>query len=69
MGLAVACEDSFAAVFNSGGVTSSISIVPNFTPHEHTILSFNVPDVAPTVKALREKGQPPTPFLPLTEFP
>jgi hypothetical protein len=30
--------------------------VADFTPHEHTILGFNVPDVASTVKALREKG-------------
>jgi hypothetical protein len=52
----VAYEDSFAAVFNSGGVTLRVSIVPDFTPHEHTILGFNVPDVAATVKALREKG-------------
>ncbi len=52
----MAYEDSFAAVFNSGGVTLRVSIVPDFTPHEHTILGFNVPDVAATVKALREKG-------------
>ena len=56
LGLTVAYEDSFAAVLNIGGVTLRISIVADFTPHEHTILGFNVPDVAPTVKALREKG-------------
>jgi len=54
LGLTVAHEDSFAAVFNIGGVTLRISIVADFTPHEHTILGFNVSDVAPTVKALRE---------------
>jgi hypothetical protein len=31
-----------------------ISTVADFKPHEHTILGFNVPDVAATVKALRE---------------
>jgi len=56
LGLTVAYEDDFAAVFNIGGVTLRISIVPDFTPHEHTLLGFNVPDVAATVKALREKG-------------
>jgi len=56
LGLPVACEDSFAAVFNIGGVTLRVSTVPDFTPHEHTILGFKVPDVSATVKALLEKG-------------
>src|SRR5467141_1465009 len=56
LGLAMAYEDSFAAVLNLGGVTLRVSIVADFTPHEHTILGFTVPDVAATVKALREKG-------------
>jgi catechol 2,3-dioxygenase-like lactoylglutathione lyase family enzyme len=56
LGLTVAYEDNFAAVFNIGGVTLRVSIVADFTPHEHTILGFHVPDVAATVKALREKG-------------
>ncbi|MGA2740717.1 MAG: VOC family protein [Bryobacteraceae bacterium] len=56
LGLTVAYEDNFAAVFNIGGVTLRVSIVDDFTPHEHTILGFNVPDVAATAKALRDKG-------------
>jgi catechol 2,3-dioxygenase-like lactoylglutathione lyase family enzyme len=56
LGLTVAYEDSFAAVLNTGGVTLRVSVVADFAPHEHTILGFNVPDVAATVKALREKG-------------
>ena len=56
LGLPVAHEDNFAAVFNTGGVTLRVSTVADFTPHEHTILGFNVPDVLATVKALREKG-------------
>ena len=56
LGLTVAYEDSFAAVFNIGGVTLRVSTVADFMPHEHTILGFNVPDVEATVKALREKG-------------
>jgi catechol 2,3-dioxygenase-like lactoylglutathione lyase family enzyme len=56
LGLTLAHEDNFAAVFNIGGVTLRVSIVADFTPHEHTILGFNVPDVPGTVKALREKG-------------
>jgi len=56
LGLTVAYEDKFAAVFNIGGVALRVSIVADFTPHEHTILGFNVPDVVATVKALHEKG-------------
>ena len=56
LGLTVAHEDSFAAVLDIGGVTLRVSIVADFTPHEHTMLGFNVPDVVATVKALREKG-------------
>jgi catechol 2,3-dioxygenase-like lactoylglutathione lyase family enzyme len=56
LGLAFAYEDNFAAVFNLGGITLRVSAVTDFTPHEHTILGFNVPDVEATVRALREKG-------------
>jgi catechol 2,3-dioxygenase-like lactoylglutathione lyase family enzyme len=56
LGLAVAYEDNFAVVFNCAGTTLRVSIVPDFVPHEHTILGFTVLDVAATVKALREKG-------------
>ena len=56
LGLTLAHEDHFAAVFNSGGISLRVSTVKDFTPHEHTILGFSVPDVTATVRALREKG-------------
>ena len=56
LGLSLAYEDSFAAVFNMGSATLRVSVVPDFSPHEHTILGFHVPDVPATVKALREEG-------------
>lgn len=56
LGLALAYEDTFAAVFHTGGVTLRVSFVANFTPHEHTMLGFKVADVKATVRALREKG-------------
>lgn len=56
LGLAMTYEDNFAAVFNTAGVTLRVSLVADFTPHEHTILGFNVPNVEATVKALLEKG-------------
>jgi predicted enzyme related to lactoylglutathione lyase len=56
LGLTLAYEDRLAAVFNVGGITLRISTVPDFSPHEHTILGFCVPDVTSTVRALRENG-------------
>jgi catechol 2,3-dioxygenase-like lactoylglutathione lyase family enzyme len=56
LGLVLAYEDSLTKVFNIGGITLRISTVADFTPHEHTILGFCVPDVRSTVRALREKG-------------
>src|SRR5579863_1106452 len=56
LGLVMAHEDHLAAVFNIGGITLRVSTVADFSPHEHTILGFCVPDVRSTVSALREKG-------------
>jgi catechol 2,3-dioxygenase-like lactoylglutathione lyase family enzyme len=56
LGMTFAFDDNLATVFNTGGVTLRLSTVADFTPHEHTILGFSVPDVAATVKALRDKG-------------
>jgi catechol 2,3-dioxygenase-like lactoylglutathione lyase family enzyme len=56
LGLPLAYEDDFAAVFQTAGVTLRVSVVPDFTPHEHTILGFAVPDVPATVKALHDEG-------------
>jgi catechol 2,3-dioxygenase-like lactoylglutathione lyase family enzyme len=56
LGLTLAREDTFAAVFRLAGATLRVSTILDFTPHEHTILGFQVPDVPAAVKALREKG-------------
>ena len=56
LGLELAFEDKLAVVFRCGGITLRVSMVPDFTPHEHTILGFRVPDVEAAVEALREKG-------------
>ncbi|HLX00232.1 MAG TPA: VOC family protein [Candidatus Acidoferrales bacterium] len=56
LGLRMTSEDKFAAVFDIGGIALRVSTVADFTPHQHTILGFKVPDVSSTVMALREKG-------------
>ena len=56
LGLVLAHEDRFAAVFSFAGVTLRVSHVPDFVAHAHTILGFTVPDVAATVTALAARG-------------
>ncbi len=56
LGLTLAYEDNFAAVFNIAGVTLRISAVPDFTPHHHTILGFQVTNVRASVESLRKMG-------------
>lgn len=56
LGLELASEDRFAAVFRTGGINLRVSTVNDFTPHGHTIVGFKVRDVGAAVKALREKG-------------
>jgi catechol 2,3-dioxygenase-like lactoylglutathione lyase family enzyme len=56
LGLRMKLEDDYAVVFDVGGIDLRVSTFPDFTPHEHTVLGFSVPDVAAAVKALREKG-------------
>jgi len=56
LGLTPVREDALAAVFDAGGTPLRISFVPDFTPHEHTILGFAVPDVRAAVQALTDLG-------------
>lgn len=56
LGLKLASEDDFAAIFTSGGTTLRVSHVSDFVPHDHTMLGFRVADVRATVRNLRAKG-------------
>lgn len=56
LGLRMKLEDDYAVVFDVAGIDLRVSTVPDFTPHEHTVLGFSVLDVTAAVKALREKG-------------
>jgi len=56
LGLRMKLEDDYAVVFDVAGIDLRVSTVPDFTPHEHTVLGFSVLDVTAVVKALREKG-------------
>jgi predicted enzyme related to lactoylglutathione lyase len=56
LGLDLVHEDAFAAVFEVGGMSVRLSTVPGFTPHEHTVFGFRVPDIEAAVKALAANG-------------
>lgn len=56
LGLTMTGQDDYSSLFNIGGTVLRVSIVADFVAHEHTVLGFQVPHVAATVKALGEKG-------------
>jgi catechol 2,3-dioxygenase-like lactoylglutathione lyase family enzyme len=56
LGLTLTSETALATAFDVGGTTMHVSTVADFTPHEHTILGFKVPDVEAAVIDLRERG-------------
>lgn len=56
LGLTMAREDPFAVVFDVGGISIRVSTVPNFTPHGHTVMGFEVPDIQAAVEALAGNG-------------
>ena len=59
LGLTPVSEDKYAAVFTTGGVMLRVSLVPDFTVNGHTMMGFQVEDIAGAVRALREKGVEP----------
>jgi len=59
LGLRVVSEDSFAIVFDSGGIAVrlvDVSSVKDFRAAAFTILGWNVDDIQQTVRGLRERG-------------
>lgn len=49
-------EDDFAAVFDLNGTMLRISTVADHVAQQHTVLGWEVPDIADAVAALRDKG-------------
>lgn len=56
LGFKLTHEDDFAAVFDLDGTMLRVSTVPDFKPHPHTALGWQVPDIAAAAKALSAKG-------------
>lgn len=56
LGLPLAGEDAYAAVFQLNGAVMRLSTVEGWTPHAHTVFGFEVDDIGVAVKALAAKG-------------
>lgn len=56
LGLKIKGHSDGAVVFDVGGADLRVSPVPSLTPSEHTVLGFEVEDVAAEVARLTEQG-------------
>lgn len=56
LGLRFVSEDSFALVMDANGIMIRVTKVPEFKPHQFTILGWEVPDVEEYVTGLQRKG-------------
>jgi catechol 2,3-dioxygenase-like lactoylglutathione lyase family enzyme len=56
LGLEFLHDDGFASVFRAGGMMIRVSTIPDFKPHNHSVIGFDVPDIESSVTALTGKG-------------
>ena len=56
LGLKFIVDDGFALVFDSAGIMLRVTPVREFTPHEFSVLSWEVDDIEASVKGLSAKG-------------
>lgn len=56
LGLKLAGEDPFAAIFDVGGSPLRLSTVEGWKAHEHTVFGFEVDDIAGAARSLAAKG-------------
>ncbi len=56
LGLRLVSEDQFALVFDANGTMLRVTPVPELTPHQFTILGWEVTNIEETVSGLQEKG-------------
>ena len=56
LGFALVHEDEIACVFDLNGTALRVSAVEGFEAQQHTVLGWDVGDIAATVRILRAKG-------------
>jgi len=55
LGLRCISQDKFAVVFDANGIMLRVTIVPEFTPTQFTVLGWEVADIQGVVTTLSEK--------------
>ncbi len=56
LGLTLASQDPFAAVFDANGTTLRLSKVEELTPQPFAVLGWSVPDIEASVDTLSARG-------------
>jgi catechol 2,3-dioxygenase-like lactoylglutathione lyase family enzyme len=56
LGLKFVSQDDYAVVFDAKGLTLRVTTIPGHTPTEHTVLGWNVPDIALAAADLVKAG-------------
>ncbi|MGD9589239.1 MAG: VOC family protein [Pyrinomonadaceae bacterium] len=56
LGLKFRLDDGFALVFDTAGIMLRVTPVEKFTPHEFSVLGWEVDDIVASVKELSGKG-------------
>jgi len=56
LGLRFVSEDRFAVVLDANGISVRVSNVPEFKPHQFTILGWEVSEIEKVVSGLGERG-------------
>ena len=56
LGLTFKSDDGFALVFDTGGVMFRVTPVQGFTPHEFSVLGWEVDDLSATATGLVSRG-------------
>ena len=56
LGLALHSSDPFGDFIDLGKALVRMTVLPDYKPHPHPVLGWNVDDIASTVEALRDRG-------------
>jgi catechol 2,3-dioxygenase-like lactoylglutathione lyase family enzyme len=56
LGFSITADDPFGTVVDLNGISLRITPIENHTPNPHTVLGWQVPDIAATIDALAAKG-------------
>lgn len=56
LGFPLIADDGFATVVDLNGIALRITEIPDHTPGPHTVLGWEVPDIAAAIAALNAKG-------------